>query len=1519
MFGMCEKMTLNFSNIRAIDNSQNDGFEEFCCQLFYFEKNNLNIPNESIFFRLRGSGGDGGIEAYWKLPNEDEIGIQAKYFLSAKDIDWAQVDKSVKKTLNTHPKIKKYIICFGCDLTDSRKKTKSNKEVESQQNKYDKWVTDWKKEANKKNIAIEFEFWGQSKLIEIISRSNPEYEGRKFFWFREQELSQKFLTDYFEKVKADLGKRYRPEINIKQNHFDYFDYLGQTEYVFNEINILKNDLMDKRFNLSSLESAELITCSQKSKIIPAYNKLKEYLLIHFEKTEPNQFSKIDFKKILDLAEELETNLIAINEHLNEIFPNANEKDKKKIEDHFSSLRYFRRPLDNIIEFASDKRRTLINTNKTLFVNGEGGEGKTHLFAETTRERLSKELTSILFIGEHINQNENITKQLINELGLNCTSEEFLGALDSKAQMSGFRGIIAIDAINESDDPSIWTKRIAGFIKDITKYPHLAVAISYRTIYQDKIFKEDYIKKNKDIILTAPGFRQNTETAICEIFSHFGIERPAVPNMMPEFYNPLFLITFCESLQRDDLTKIPDGINGLMDVFNYYLKSLNKEISEKLDLDPSDKIIQKCCYEIANYMAKNNDEFIEKSELKKILEPFDNSKEYKKTLLFQFLSTGLMYKIKPYKSEEEEFKFTFQRFSDYIIVKSLLEKYLNVKSPVKSFYKNKPLGKIFKEDLNPGWLEALAINLPEYSEENIEILDIFKNEMTDYYTRSRVLSSFEESLLWRNPKNITKKTFQYIVSNFNDKTIYEIFINLSIKKDCKINAYWIDKHLKKFTLIENDMRWTQAIQEIYRYGNNNIIDKIITWAWQTDTKNLDDETAKLYATILSWFFSSSNRKLRDCATRGLVNLFTSKLSIISDILINFKDVNDSYIIERLYCSAYGAMLIKRNILTERTHIKKIIETTYNLIFANDNPPINILIRDYAKGIIEIGEAQDILDDFIDLNKIKPPYKSVFPSRIPSKNSLEKKYKPYQDITHPFLQRVYSSVIADDFERYILQPNINHIIKFKTPSFNAENLWEKFVAELSNLKQKKALSLSLHSLKYQLNPSLSLFQIKIFGEDGEEDLIIQPPKIEEDSQSKLFYKSLSAKEKITLDEILEHYSNEEKLSREVYSQNSNFHVDLKNKAQRWILKRILELCDYKNLPKDFKDETFESYNRHEHRTERIGKKYQWIAMYEFLALALDKYEFCDSYWVYDKYVKYDGAWHFYIRNIDPTLTNKILSSDTMGKPFWITESYNQKLSIQDSRDSLKSWCKDCTNIPNPKKLIDFKYKGDNFLNLKSFFDWYTQINKENPGARDILSFFYSLNSYIIKNEDMPKAIRKLKKNNIRNYRMPYDNQNTHIFSGEYPDSIACKDNFINYNKWEKIEEFNFQIKNTSASFLCEYEYDYSMDGNSFSFYVPEKWLIDEMKLKHSGEDSIFVNDDNNPIFFDPGLSTQFKGKSALLVKKDEFLRFLDENNYSVFWTMTGEKLISGYRVELSGIFWYKDGELEGQLYPYECIEN
>lgn len=99
---------------------------------------------------------------------------------------------------------------------------------------------------------------------------------------------------------------------------------------------------------------------------------------------------------------------------------------------------------------------------------------------------------------------------------------------------------------------------------------------------------------------------------------------------------------------------------------------------------------------------------------------------------------------------------------------------------------------------------------------------------------------------------------------------------------------------------------------------------------------------------------------------------------------FKSIDDPYISERIYAVAFGCAVNCAN----KDKLKELALYVYKAIFDKDEVYPNILLRTYAKNIIDYAVYIGCLsNEDCSIAKTQPPYKSIFPE-IPSDEEIKK---------------------------------------------------------------------------------------------------------------------------------------------------------------------------------------------------------------------------------------------------------------------------------------------------------------------------------------------------------------------------------------------------------------------------------------------------------------------------------------------------------------------------------------------------
>ncbi|GAB3167546.1 AVAST type 2 anti-phage system protein Avs2 [Telluribacter humicola] len=1307
----------------------------------------------------------------------------------------------------------------------------------------------------------------------------------------------------------DLGKRYTLEINVHLEVSEIFEGLGRTE----EFKIKVENLFD-------------MLLIKGKKVLEKESSIKEWVesLENYFDELYNLFNNTDFLGTstlpVDKIRYLINNIESSVQHIRNYYIEEEIKLHKEKDDHryyhkygleLRNIQEFKYELSNFNTFIRGSTFNLAN-NPFLLLDGEAGIGKSHLIGDIVSSRNNRGYESIFLLGQHFVTDEDPWTQIFKRLQINSKSEDFLRKLNQHADKSRKRIILFIDAINEGRGNYFWSSFIRSFINEIRRYEWLGLVITVRSSYKNYIFPEDELLELRMVEHHHYGFKNIEYEASKLFFDNYKIELPNVPLLNPEFQNPLFLKLFCEGINKAGLTRIPDGLQGITSINNFFIKNVNNVLSKpnRLGYSTSLNLVEKSIYVLIEYKIKNNLEYIPYEKAYEVIDNNISKFITRKGFIDELITEGVLSKNLFWRNDndyEEGVYLAYQRFEDHLTVQYLLDQCPKLDS---AFKKGGKLYKYVKDQhalyIHKGLVEAFSIQVPEKTGQ-----EFFAHipELKDEYP---IIESFVESLLWRKIETINEISQNYVneyVISYNGT--YELFLETILAitgvPGHFFNANSLHAYLLKFSLAERDANWTQFLK--YRYSDDSSVKRLIDWAWNdTDKSHISDQSILLSGITLAWFHTSTNRKLRDCSTKALVSLLQYRLNILIDILKMFENVNDPYISERLYAVAYGCALRTQ----QKESLADLSEYIFSSIFNNPQGVVpHILMRDYARGVIEYTHHLGINLSF-EISKIRPPYKSAWPEEIPSYDELEENYN------NDKYWHLWESIMGlGDFSRYIIGTN-NSISdwsgckKGETP-INREQLYYKFKNKLNNDQLQFLNALDPIITSDEPSRTLKLVDRKIdfkiaIGRKSEEQLT----QIRTD-----FKQSLSK-------ELLSEYENEIEpfLNHNHKIINTGEYFDLRV-AQRLIFSKVINLGWNPELHLAFDKEIGTGRNRDTNPHERIGKKYQWIAYHQYMSLLSDNFIKKDR-WGDREENPYQGPWDPYVRDIDPSiLINKTGRLDEeQSKSFWWDN--NEVFNWNSSNDD---WVQDSTILPRYEELIQVKDNNDEeWLILEAYPSWSEpkKIGEEkwNQPRKELWS---QIRSYIVNDSEFIAFKDWASKQDFMGRWMPESHEQHEMFSREYYWSPA-QEYFMNERnmgtEWielhdKKSGKFVTKVNITSQAYSWGEEYDMSKE-ESIYFLKPSKLIYEGMRLKYSQNEGEFLNTANEVQCFAPNVYNS--SKPSLLIKKKPFLNWLQEHNLKIAWTCLGEKLIIGGstfgkdysgRLEISGVYYLDNCAIVGRL--------
>ncbi|MBA7533000.1 hypothetical protein ES705_25235 [subsurface metagenome] len=911
--------------------------------------------------------------------------------------------------------------------------------------------------------------------------------------------SKNWYKKHLVQIKKKAGARYTPELNVNLPISEIFDGISRTEKFSTTIREYYGELLRQfRYVSSKYGKDELQkNYDQIKKEIDALFKLIESMQAY--NTNKIPWGKIN-KKTKRLLDNLKKFVSKLREEKDQVIniktttrkdgsyhQSPSEKLNSDIHDIYKtqeSIRYF--------EELSSSTKAQLSNHPFLLLTGSAGTGKTHLLCDIVENRINNKsniLPTFLLFGEFFSNERDFWSQALEQLGIANTiktKDDFLKKLDYLGKLAKCRSLLSIDALNENitHAPDFWKNNLNNIIQEIKKYPNIALIVSVRSGFENEVLTE----KQKSLFIHEEhhGFRFKEWEAVNKFFKAFSLPLPEIPLLMPEFQNPLFLLLFCKAFEKRKHKKkkkqIFRGHEGATYIFEFFILTATDIIANEFKIQkgrfksPAYRIWNEIIKEIANEMVNQNDERIQEEKLYEIIQkayPQVDVGKFAQALESNMLVVKVPRYVKGKREDGFDVRFPFQKFSDHLIGRYIFKKYedefgksnKNLKTAKRFFSKRRKLGKFLSNTWNRGIIEALSIQCPEQLK-GIEFVEVAPYLIKDNYIAPIAEEAFVESIIWRNPEAFSsdlKNTMDYINTDIirtksGHNSLLNAFLSIAPIPNHPFNSYFLHKNLSKPSMAKRDSWWSTFLH--YQYGEKGAVDRLLKWAWSDkDNSHLSDESIFLSSIALSWFLTTPNRFVRDKATKGLVCLLQNRVHLIPKLLEQFKNISDLYIKERLFAVSYGCVLRNQE---DIKNLKVLAEWIYENIFKNNDPPVHILLRDYARGVIEVALIRRIKLK-INENNINPPYKSTWPKKILSEKELKKKYYPedfFKDKTKDrgFLG-IWSSVMHNfgtlgDFGNYVVNSHLSPWTgkKIGESVIDREKLFKNFINNLSR-KQRK----------------------------------------------------------------------------------------------------------------------------------------------------------------------------------------------------------------------------------------------------------------------------------------------------------------------------------------------------------------------------------------------------------------------------------------------------------------------------------
>lgn len=967
---------LNSSNIRV-------DFEKLCRLIF----KRKYIKDKFVVINQKAN--NPGIETEPFTINGQRVGFQAKYFSC--NNNYEDIVDSFEKVIEYYKnKVDKIILFCNNNIGNSSKKFNNGEKLLNEN-------------------GIELELFCNESILDLIDL--PEYNDLKKSFFGKNYLENEWFDSKLKESLKLLEPRYETGF-----HVDTLDAQRYFEVYYRNSNFMKyiSDIISNTYN--------------EIKKMEVHQNLKEEILNIISELKIPSREKIHdiysfFSKFTNIISKLEKQIKEITAEYEKC---DYSKDREKLSEKINKITEVINNL-NELNFETNKYARFIN-KKVLVVEGEAGSGKSHLLGYVAENNISEDrCNTVLLLGQQFVLKEEPSKQIMMLLDKDMTFDDFLSICETKGNYDGTITVIMIDAINECYKNDIWKTYLNNIITKVENCEYVRLICSIRSTYKKQVFNNTVLNdiNNGNIpFIYINGFKHVLKDAIPAFFNKYNITIKTEDYFNYDFINPLFLKIYCE-VHRNNTGL---GSKSIYTLYYDYFHNEEEKIKEQLGYDDDFDYSKKLFKIIGKYFFENDKYFISHEELREKVKSDNRLME----ITEKFIKSKFLVEYFD-RNDERILYLNYERFSDYMVAKYLIDCCNNVQE-----LKDKIDNNFFESVYCEGRFGALSILAKEkFNIEIIEFINLSNIKKEDDYKYSGAIEEYIRLIKNRLDNDISendyvKKVVPYINRFGLLNTHIELMLSLFCRK-CELNSNFLSKWLNKYTLAERDVRWTIYINDNYYEGST--IYEIVSY-FINKHEIVKNDAKNLYTQFFTWLLSSSNRMLRDNSSKALTNLLVNDVSEMIKLLDQFNNVNDPYIISRLYGCIYGSILLSDYTLLDETMLKTLTNKIYNYIFNKKIVYTDILLRDYALNIIEFLVSNNIEIEF-DISNCRPRYNSFEIPKV-NLNQLKKDYHCESEndyYNHYGTHAIISSLNPDlkldvldsmygDFGRYTFQSKLSY---------------------------------------------------------------------------------------------------------------------------------------------------------------------------------------------------------------------------------------------------------------------------------------------------------------------------------------------------------------------------------------------------------------------------------------------------------------------------------------------------------------
>jgi len=566
-----------------------------------------------------------------------------------------------------------------------------------------------------------------------------------------------------------------------------------------------------------------------------------------------------------------------------------EEDSEVAEEDVYELRDALDTIADVVMTFGTLRRRHENAVRALGVpvaalSGRAGYGKSQYAAGVVASFRREGPLGVLLHGKHFRSGANL-EQLPTLLGYpGRTVRDVFYALNASGVARRARVPVVIDGLNESLDVSIWRGLLGELGEAARDLPNVVVIVTVRDTYGDRVFPA-----RPPPIIYVPGFADDVERAARRYLRAYRIRLQGPPP--PDFADPLLLRIFCEATNPARRAWVDATYTAWSryDLYDEHVRRVTDRIRERLQLAFPHPVAAALRSVAASLWSRNARSLALEAVLAVVGED---------RILLELCSEGLLIRS-AIEGGAEHVAFTYDALAGHVITHSIVPDSERMRDWVETPEVIAKLGGADASGLHP--------LCEDINRALVHLAYRAGMDPTDWNAGPRLALSGLLGLLELQRSDMPAAAVERLAVGWVDLGVSQPLLFETIRQsaadDHPLNAEILDRMLAPVRLVDRDLSWTEWVRE-HREAFREDLDN---WIALLGDATIPEEAHHRRAHFTTWLLTSTDRALRDVATRFLYSWGRRYPRRLVERVATLIAVDDPYICERLLAATYGVAM------------------------------------------------------------------------------------------------------------------------------------------------------------------------------------------------------------------------------------------------------------------------------------------------------------------------------------------------------------------------------------------------------------------------------------------------------------------------------------------------------------------------------------------------------------------------------------------------------------------------------------